>query len=135
MTNRAILFSVLMCWCLIPQLAVGHHSVVYTFDVTKSGTVTGVVKEVWYKNPHVRYYIAVTNENGEEEIWDTHGHNPMTLTRSGWMQNTIQVGDTVSVTGDTARDGSRLLFIRTVTLADGRVLVSAPGAENRAASR
>jgi len=110
----------------------GHHSISAEYDMHSTGTIEGVITEVWYRNPHVRYYLAVTDENGEETIWNTHGHNPVTLARTGWMHDTIQVGDRVKFTGDQTRDGSPKLFIRTVELADGRVLISHPGSDNQA---
>jgi len=117
---------------LIPYLSHGHHSISAEYDMHSSGTIEGLVTEVWYKNPHVRYYIAVKDESGNEVIWDTHGHNPVTLARTGWMADTIKVGDRITVTGDQTRDGSPKLFIRTVELANGRVLISHPGTDNRA---
>ncbi len=98
----------------------------------KRGTVQGVVSEVWFKNPHVRYYVTVTDDQGAEIVWNAHGHNPVTLVRTGWMRETIQVGDRIAITGDLTRDGSPKMFIRTVELADGRVLISHPGSDNHA---
>ena len=113
-----------------PGLA--HHSISAEYDMHSTGTIEGVVTEVWFNNPHVRYYLAVADDEGNEVIWNTHGHNPVTLVRTGWMRETIQVGDRITISGDTTRNGSPKLFIRKVTLADGRVLVSHPGADNAA---
>ena len=117
---------------LSPGFSYGHHSISAEYDMHSTGTIEGVVTEVWFKNPHVRYYMAVTGDQGDEVIWNTHGHNPVTLARTGWMRDTIQVGDRITMTGDQTRDGSPKLFIRTVELADGRVLISHPGADNKA---
>ena len=131
MENRYVLFVFAI---LIGFAARGwsHHSISAEYDMHSTGTIEGVVTEVWFNNPHVRYYLAVADDDGNEVIWNTHGHNPVTLVRTGWMRETIQVGDRVMITGDTTRDGSPKLFIRKVTLADGRVLVSHPGADNKA---
>jgi hypothetical protein len=110
----------------------GHHSISAEYDMHSTGTIEGVVTEVWFNNPHVRYYLSVADDEGNEVIWNTHGHNPVTLVRTGWMRETIQVGDRIAITGDTTRNGSPKLFIRKVTLADGRVLISHPGADNAA---
>jgi hypothetical protein len=70
-----------------------HHSYVAEFDADSPATIEGVVREVWFKNPHVRYYIAVIDEDGEEVMFDTRGLTPVKLVRQGWTKNTIQVGD------------------------------------------
>ena len=135
MINRGFLLSILISFSIISLQATAHHSVAFVFDVTSQSTIKGVVKQVWFKNPHVRYYITVEDENGKEHVWDTHGHNPVTLSRTGWTKDTIKVGDTITMTGDSTRDGSELLFIRTVTLENGHVLNNTPRTENRIASK
>ena len=124
-------FTVGMC-VLLPCFVSAHHSISVEYDMHRQGTIQGVVSEIWFKNPHVRYYLSVTDDQGVETVWNAHGHNPVTLVRTGWMLETIQVGDHISMTGDLTRDGSPKMFIRTVELADGRVLISHPGADNHA---
>ena len=128
MLRQFLLVGVPMC--LLSLQAVAHHSISVEYDMHTQDTIEGVVSEVWFKAPHVRYYLAVTDEEGSQVTWDTHGHNPITLIRTGWMPDVIQVGDQISITGDVTRNGSPKLFIRTVELASGHVLVSHPGADN-----
>ncbi len=131
--KRTFVLSLLLSWCFVPQLAVAHHAATFMFDVSKSVTVEGTVASVSFKSPHVSYRVAITNDAGEEEIWTGVGHNPTGLVRQGWMRKTIQVGDTITMTGDSSRDGTPVLFLRSVTLADGRILGQQPGgAEARA---
>ena len=132
MMKRTFLLSLLTFWCLSPQLALSHHAATYMFDVSKSITIKGVVDVVSFKSPHVSYRLTVTNKEGKPEAWTGVGHNPAGLARQGWKRKTIKVGDTISMTGDSSRDGSNLLFIRAVTLADGRTLgQKAVGKTNR----
>ena len=132
MMKRSLVLICLGLFSVSAQLGRAHHSIAAEYDMHTKDTIEGVVSEVWFKNPHVRYYLTVADEQGEEVVWNTHGHNPVTLVRTGWMNDTIQVGDRIKVMGDATRDGSPKLFIRTVELADGRVLVSHPGADNNA---
>ncbi len=126
MLLKSTALSALISLVLLPHIAVAHHSVAAEYDTTRSNTVEGVVTRVWYRNPHVRYHLSVTNDNGEEVIWNTHGHNIGMLTRMGWTKNTIKIGDKVSMTGDATRDGSPKLFIRTVVLPNGKVMTNGP---------
>jgi hypothetical protein len=134
MIYRALLLTTIFCCSFLSMQTSAHHSVAFTFDVTNQGTIKGTVKKVWFKNPHVRYYITVKDENGEEHVWDTHGHNPVTLSRTGWTKDTVKPGDLITMVGDSTRDGRKLLFIRSITLEDGRVLTNAPRVENRIVS-
>ena len=119
---RALLLSVTPALSLVPVLANSHHSFAAEF-IRESITIEGVVTEVWFRNPHVRYYVEVTNEDGETELWDTRGGSATNLQRNGgWTQDSIKVGDRVVMTGNRGRDGRKLLDIRTVLLPDGSVL-------------
>ena len=105
--------------CLFALNSSAHHSLAVEFDVTSLATVEGVVNEVWFKNPHVRYYLTVTDENGDEVNWDTHAHNIAAMTRQGYTKDTVKVGDRLILEGNGTRDGSPKLFIRAWTLPDG----------------
>jgi len=60
-----------------------HHSYAAEFDRDKSMTIEGVVTEVWFRSPHVRYYVSVVDEDGNEVTWDTRGLTPVKLVRMG----------------------------------------------------
>jgi len=113
----------LVCIC-IATTSFAHHSYVAEFDADSPATIEGVVKEVWFKNPHVRYYIAVTDEEGNEIVWDTRGLTPVKLVRQGWTRKTIQVGDRVKVHGHIGHTNKTIMSILDITLPDGRVLTS-----------
>ena len=106
---------------LLPGSAVNaHHSFSAEFDADTSGTYTGVVSEVRFSNPHVRYRIEVTRDDGSMETWELQAGSVTSLRPQGWVQDTIKVGDTITVDGQLGRNGSKKLFVRGLTLADGR---------------
>ncbi len=104
--------------------ALAHHSYAAEFDRNAPMTIEGVVTEVWFKSPHVRYYIKVADEDGNEVIWDTRGLTPVKLVRSGWLKDTIKVGDRVKLFGHIGHTNKHIMSILDVTLPDGRVLTS-----------
>ena len=108
----------------LSHTALAHHSYVAEFDADNPATIEGVVNEVWFKNPHIRYYIAVTDEAGGEVIWDVRGLSPVKLIRQGWNKKTIQVGDRIKVHGHSGRTNKSILSIIDITLEDGTVLSS-----------
>ena len=108
---------------LLVRAAFSHHSFTAEFVADKTATLKGTITQVWFKNPHVRYLIAVENEAGEEETWDARGSPVVWLARKGWTKDTIKVGDTVEMYGFLGRDGIKMLSIMTITQADGTVLI------------
>ena len=99
-----------------------HHSFAAEFSYELFGTREGKVVEVHYVNPHTRVFIAVTNENGEKEIWDAQTHAVSMLLRAGWRRDTLKVGERVMLQGNLGLENSRKLWIRTMTLENGTVI-------------
>ncbi|NIS88556.1 MAG: hypothetical protein GTN98_00465 [Woeseiaceae bacterium] len=114
----------LLALTLIAASSLAHHSYVAEFDGNDPATIEGVVKEVWFKNPHIRYYVTVINEDGEAVVYDTRGLAPVKLVRLGWTKKTIQVGDRVKIYGHLGHTNKRIMSIIDITLEDGRVLTS-----------
>jgi len=104
--------------------AYAHHSFAAEFLEDQTRTIEGTVTEVWFKNPHVRYYIDITNDDGEPESWDVRGSSPTILVRRGWTPKTIQEGDRIKVHGHLGRDGRKLMSWIYVELEDGTRLGS-----------
>lgn len=118
--SRFVLFAL----TLTSTATLAHHSYVAEFDPENPATIEGIVKEVWFKSPHVRYYIAVTDDDGEEIIYDTRGLTPVKLMRQGWSKKTIQVGDHIRLYGHLGRANKHIMSIIEITLDDGTVLTS-----------
>lgn len=115
-------FLMVVASLLVGTAAQAHHSFAAEFLEDQTATFEGVVTEVWFKNPHVRYYIEIQTENGETETWDVRGLSPTSLVRRGWTPKTIQEGDRIKVHGHLGRDGRKLMSIISIELADGTKL-------------
>ncbi len=107
---------------LATAAANAHHSFAVEFLEDQTGTIEGVVTEVWFRNPHIRYYIDIDTESGEKESWDVRGLSPTNLIRRGWTPKTIEEGDRIKVYGHLGRDGRKLMSIIWIELADGTKL-------------
>ena len=100
-----------------------HHSVA-EFDIEKDITVRAKVTEVWFNNPHVRFYAVQINDDGKEISWDMHTSSPNSLIRRGWYSDAIKAGETVSFIGSPTRSGEPRMLVHTVELPDGKVVSS-----------
>ena len=101
-----------------PLLA--HHSFAAEFDATKAVRLTGTLTKIEWTNPHSHFYLDVKEENGVVANWACEGAPPGAFSRRGFKKGDIKVGDTLVVDGYRAKDGSRLMDARRVTLPDGR---------------
>ena len=104
-----------------------HHSFGLEYDATKPITLTGVVTKIEWTNPHSYLHIDVKDDKGNLASWRLEGYGPGVLYRTGWKRDvSIKPGDTVTVTGWRARDGTNWAHSREVTLASGQKLFFGP---------
>jgi Family of unknown function (DUF6152) len=89
---------------LVMVAANAHHSAVM-FDDSKEITVTGIVKEFQYTNPHSWLLVDVTNEDGSVTTWGFEAEGPSTLMRAGIRRSDFSPGTEITITGNPMRDG------------------------------
>ena len=87
------------------QVASAHHSFA-AFDTTKQITLTGVVKEFQWTNPHCWLHLNVATADGQTELWQLEALSPNVLGRLGWKKNSVKPGDKVTVLVNPTRDGA-----------------------------
>ena len=66
--------------------------------------------------------MDVADAGGATAHWAIEGGAPSTLYRAGWRKDSAKVGESVTVDGFLARDGSKLVNMQSAVLADGRKL-------------
>ena len=101
-----------------------HHSVQAEFDLGKPVTVTGLVTKVEWINPHSYLYMDVNDDKGNTKHWSFEMAGPGALRRAGLSRGDrggLKAGDTITVNGILAKDGSDFGLIKNVKLPDGRV--------------
>jgi hypothetical protein len=120
MKNKLMVFlsGILLAAAAVPALA--HHSFAAEYDSNKPITLKGSVTKMEWQNPHARFYVDVTDEAGKVTNWELELGSPNGLMRRGWTRNSLKPGDTVTVEGYLAKDGSKLANASNVTLGDGR---------------
>ena len=116
---RAGLAAVLTVVTAVPLAA--HHSFA-AFDRKQEITLTGVVKEVQWNNPHAWIQVIVTDQKGKRTEWGFECGSPNMMARTGWSRTTVKAGDTVTVVANPLKDGRPNAALVRITLPDGRVL-------------
>ena len=102
-----------------------HHSEAAEYDPTKPVKLTGTIKTVEWKNPHVWFYVDVKDENGKITTWGFSTSPPGMLLRRGITKDVFKIGAVINVEGSRARDGSNNAAGRKVTFPDGRNVITA----------
>jgi len=103
---------------LISAIPVGaHHAFATEFDGKKPVTMKGIITKIEWMNPHVWFYLDIKNENGEIQNWGFEMGGPNSLRNSGWTRETMKIGDEVIVEGSMAKNNSKNVNAKSVTLA------------------
>jgi hypothetical protein len=99
-----------------------HHGNA-SFD-DKVLTLKGTVTEWVWSNPHCFLKFDVKDESGNVKNWAVETQNPTSMSQLGWERASFKAGDVVTVTLQAVKSGAPIGRVRTVTLADGRVLAA-----------
>lgn len=108
---------------LMPVLSHAHHSVAAWFDRAQTVEIEGVVTEVQWQNPHVKFFMRAANAEGVEAIWEIETLSVSGISRWGITADLLNVGDRVRVSGSPSRRGLDNIFVRNVLLPNGQELV------------
>ena len=106
----------------------GHHSFA-AFDMSKTITLSGVVKEFQWINPHTWIQMMVTDSSGNAVEWSIEMSAPSSLVRQGWKPKTLKPGDQITVTTHPLRDGRPGGSLVSAMLADGTRIGGSPTGE------
>jgi hypothetical protein len=108
---------------LAPVSALAHHSVAAWFDRSRTQELEGVVTEIAWENPHVRFFMRAPNADGNETVWEIETLSVSGISRWGVTADLLAVGDRVRVSGSPSRRGLDNIFVRNVLLPSGQELV------------
>jgi hypothetical protein len=107
-------------------VALAHHSFAAQYDSKKQLSMSGVVTKVEWTNPHVYLYIDVTDPKTKQVAnWGFEMGPPHMLQKAGWKRNSLAIGETITIDGWQARDGSNTANARRVQRKSGEVLGAA----------
>jgi hypothetical protein len=99
--------------------AAAHHSGAM-FEEQKTVTVSGVVREFQYTNPHSWLLVDVTNKDGTVTTWGFEAEGPSTLQRAGIRLSDFPKGTQLTITGRPMKDGRPAATWEHAVRADGK---------------
>jgi hypothetical protein len=125
LTSTALLTSaVLLCGVSVVR---AHHSFDAEYDSSKPITITGIVTQLDWINPHAYVHVNVKDAGGAVKTYKVEMGPPYALVRGGWKRDTVKAGDMVTITdAAAAKDGSNAagsMQTTSMTLASGAKLV------------
>lgn len=119
---------ILLCLLLgaqMTQQAQAHHGFLLYFDPSDQVRLEGVLHRLKIRNPHSELQIAVETE-GKTDIWACETQARAVLMRKGLNDDSLRVGDPITVVGSRGREGvsngENRCQISSAALADGRVI-------------
>ncbi len=107
---------------LLPISALAHHGTNSQFDPNKPLSLSGVVTELKFVNPHSYVYFDVTNAEGEVENWHCEMRAANALKRSGWTEDMFQPGTVISLEGIASRKEPNGCYVETLALGGGEAI-------------
>ncbi len=99
-----------------------HHNTTAKYDAEHPITLTGKVVQFRMINPHSEIDLEVTDEQGNAVTWYVEAGASSVLYRRGWRTDDLKPGDTVTIVGRPAYDGSHEISMNKLEIASGKVL-------------
>ena len=117
--NWLLLIPILLC----ATAAHAHHSFAAVYDGTKQTTISGVVTQFRFANPHAMMYLDATDTSGKIVKWVVEFDGRLNLSNFGWTEHSIKSGERITVTGNPSHTESNRIFFLKLVHADGKELV------------
>jgi hypothetical protein len=98
-----------------------HHATTTVFDITKKVTITGILTQVDWVNPHIAVFIDAKNASGDTRSWRVETNPPAWFQRIHLERQSFAkaIGQTVVVEANPAKDGTPYGFLMNIKFEDG----------------
>jgi hypothetical protein len=123
-------FATLLGLCITVP-AVAHHNWTAIYDVDSDIEIEATIKDVIWRNPHVRVSFIVDEGTPNEKIYTTESNSVASLTRMGVTKNLLSTGTPVRVAGYKSRNSDSEIFMNHLLLPDSQEIVFLRTAEPR----
>ncbi len=124
---KSFIPAVIVILCL-PMSSVAHHGpnnnpAMYLAENMLH--LEGVVSRVFWRNPHPRIMMIVTDEQGIEKEWELElGRSVTGYGQAGIGSDLVAVGDTIKAAGVVSRRNTSSIGVQNLLLANGQEMVN-----------
>jgi hypothetical protein len=116
---KKIIIGLISLLCMTAANA--HHSF-SAFDITKKIEKTGVLTRYSFIQPHILMAIDVSLDDGTIEHWEIESLVPRKWDRLGLDKDFVKEGDTATIVGFPARDGSTSMMLSAIKTESGELV-------------
>jgi hypothetical protein len=121
-----LLRAVVIASIAVSAPVAAHHSFA-AFDMARTLTLQGTIKEVQWTNPHVWVQVVVEDARGRSEEWSLEGQSVSLMRSMGWRKDVVKPGDEVIVVVSPGKQTQTRAALRAITLPDGKTIGNASG--------
>jgi hypothetical protein len=122
MKNWVLGLTITIAALFVSAPILAHHGET-NYDTDKLVTVKATVTNFLFINPHVQIFMDEKTDKGEIEKWICEARSPAMLVRNGdWDKNTLKPGDVITAVGFRSKNGTNILRLKKIVLADGKEL-------------
>ena len=116
--------TVIAALILSAASTLAHHATTAFYDSSKKVEALGKVTKFVFMNPHAYLFIDAPNASGTIVTWQIELGAPISLKRTGWTPETLQVGTELKVVGAPSRaEGTYGMCCARITRPDGSPVV------------
>ena len=109
---------------LLVSTAWAHHSTALVYD--RGGAIIeaeGVITDVAWVNPHVRFKMRGAGADGVERVWDIESNSVSIVSRFGLTADLVAMGTRVKVAGNGGRTADNVLWLTNMMLPTGQEIL------------
>jgi hypothetical protein len=104
MRTRWPLIAIAVALTGLGGAASAHHSFTATYFEDRTTEIQGKLLQFMFRNPHSFVHVEAPDENGTLQRWAVEWGGAGQLSGQGVTNQTLRVGDVVSITGNPGRD-------------------------------
>jgi hypothetical protein len=124
---RRVTLLVIAAMLLAGVAAYAHHSYAATYDTSKEVKLSGKLLQFAFKNPHSYVTVQAPDTKGAMQRWAIEWAGTSQLANRGVTQETLKIGDEVSVVGRPSRVPGEFKLLMVNLKAPGFSWGSQPG--------
>jgi hypothetical protein len=127
--HRVIAVAAFAASVVLPANA--HHSTAAVYDRTQIIEAEGVITDVSWTNPHVRFAMR----GGDERVWRIESNSVSIVSRFGLTADVVAAGTRVKVAGNPGRVDGDIMFLTNMMLPSGEEILFGAGIPARWSQR